>query len=157
MLKKLVVVAAAALAVSGSAFAQTAGGTISGDLPGGCMFSQPNFSFPMGTIDFSQLASQGYIDGTHSISAGCSLGVTGRLTVGTQVVTVDADLVARVRKAGECGETFFGQVNLTGTGALQAIPVCVRISKANPMASSLALGPRAITVTDPSLFAIAVQ
>lgn len=155
MLKKLVVVAAAALAVSG-AMAQSAGGTISGDLPGGCVFGQPNFSFPMGTIDFSQIASQGYFDGAFSISAGCSLGVTGELTLGTQVVAVDADLVASVRQGGQCSEALFGAVTLTGTGHLQDIPVCVRISKANPMASSLALGARTLNVTDPALFSLSV-
>ena len=156
MLKKLIFVVAAALAGSG-AMAQTAGGTVTGDLPGGCLFGQPNFNFPMGTIDFSQIASQGYVDGTFAIQAGCSTGVTGLLTVGTEVVTIDADLSAKVRKGGQCSETLFGGVTLTGTGALETIPVCVRIQKTNPTASSLALGARALSVTDPALFSIAVQ
>lgn len=160
MLKKLIFVVAAALAGSG-AMAQTAGGTVTGDLPGGCLFASPIFNFAVGTLDFSKLAQVGYIDSPVSISAGCSVGVTGQLTVGTEVLTIDADLSARVRKGGECDSMFFGgasgPVSLVGSGQLESIPLCVRIQKTNPAASSLALGARALSVTDPALFSISVQ
>ena len=50
-----------------------------------------------------------------------------------------------------------GPVSLVGSGQLESIPLCVRIQKTNPAASSLALGARALSVTDPALFSIAVQ
>lgn len=156
MLKKLVVVAATALAVSGVQ-AQTAGGTITGSLPGGCMFASPVFSFPVGTIDFARLAVDGFYDSPQTVSAGCSTGVTGSLTLAKSSYIVDSDLSVKIRRAGECGSATFTPAALTGTGSMQNISVCLRLYKTNAAASNLALGVKSISATEAGVFSIAVN
>jgi len=156
-LKQLVLAVSAVVLSQSPALAATSGATITADLPSGCLFAAPNFTFPVGTIDFGVLALQGYVDSTFSIQAGCSAGVTGALTTNATSIAIDADFVARVRRSGECGEPFFTGYDITGDGTMETIPVCVRIEKANSGDSILQFGARALTVNDPTLFQLAVK